>query len=306
MKQYRPLPSAVLMTALIISFCWGFATASQAQNEPPAPLSRLITRTTSGYVPEGLWKLGPQTEYGLSQAAGIGVDIPSLVAGASNIYGRAQFWQNGRQSLSLGIDLVYMSRDSLFWGSQKKNFEKLEVSGVHPHLVFSHAISDRLIVHSAWEGGIGNGDVELSKSGKRRLWNKKYPHADYDTRDFNGHPVREDGTRLEENYSITHRSLLLQSLLGLAQERFELTGEIQRTPSETLILAAHVARFDLADMRADRFGISLSQQWRGPRVGFRIGVGVLYQVISGRDLDDEVVDDGRFLPTADLDFFVFL
>jgi hypothetical protein len=100
--------------------------------------------------------------------------------------------------------------------------------------------------------------------------------------------------------------LLLQSLLGLAQERFELTGEIQRSATETLVLAAHVARFNLADLRADRFGCSLSQQWRGPKVGFRIGIGVLYQVVSGRDLDDEKIDDGRFLPTADLDFFVLL
>ncbi|MDQ3235801.1 MAG: hypothetical protein M3Q07_28670, partial [Pseudobdellovibrionaceae bacterium] len=210
------------------------------------------------------------------------------------------------QSLSLGLDLVRMSRDSLFWGSQKDNFAKLNVTGIHPRLVFSHAISERLIVHSSWEAGSGKGEVELSEEGKRRLWNKKYPQADYDARDENGHPVRDDGTRIHENYSITHRSLLLQSLLGLAQERFELTGEIQRSPTETLVLAAHVARFDLADLRADRFGCSLAQQWRGPKVGFRLGIGVLYQVVSGRDLDDEKIDDGRFLPTADLDFFVLL
>jgi len=314
MKSIASLPSAVFpqsflkgpMTALIISYCLGFATASLAQNEPVAPLSSLISKTTSGYVPEGAWKIGPETEYGLRGVAGIGVDLPSLLAGATNFYARGRVWQSGRQSLSLGVDFVRMSRDSLLWGSQKDNFSKLDVTGVHPRLVFSHAVSERLIVHSSWEAGSGKGDVELSDEGKKRLWKKKYPDADYDARNENGHPVRDDGSRIQENYSITHRSLLLQSLLGLAQERFELTGEIQRSPTETLVLAAHVARFDLADLRADRFGCSLSQQWRGPRVGFRMGIGVLYQVVSGRDLDDERIDDGRFLPTADLDFFVLI
>lgn len=314
MKRIATLPSAVFpqsflkgpMTALIISYCLGFATASLAQNEPVAPLSSLLSKTTSGYVPDGVWKIGPETEYGLTPRMGIGVDLPAFVAGATNLFARGEVWQNGRQSLSLGLDLVRMNRDSLFWGSQKDNFAKLNVTGVRPRLVFSHAVSERLIVHSSWEAGSGKGDVELSDDGKRRLWKKKYPDADYDTRDENGHPRREDGSRMHENYNITHRSLLLQSLLGLAQERFELTGEIQRTPTETLVLAAHVARFDLADLRADRFGCSLSQQWRGPKVGFRVGIGVLYQVVSGRDLDDEKIDDGRFLPTADLDFFVLL
>ncbi len=314
MKRIATWPSAVfpqsygmgLMTALIISYCLGFATASLAQNEPVAPLSSLMSRTTNGYVPEGVWKIGPETEYAVRSMTGLGVDLPAFMAGATNIYARGQIWQNGRQSLSLGVDFVRMNRDSLFWGSQKDNFKELNVTGVHPRLVFSHAISERLIVHSSWEAGSGKGEIELTEEGKRRLWKKKYPDADYEARDENGHPVREDGSRMHRNYSITHRSLLLQSLLGLAQERFELTGEIQRSPTETLVLAAHVARFDLAELRADRFGCSLSQQWRGPKVGFRVGIGLLYQVVSGRDLDDEKIDDGRFLPTADLDFFVLL
>jgi hypothetical protein len=294
------------MTALIISYCLGFATASLAQNEPVAPLSSLMSKTTNGYVPKNVLKIGPETEFGVTTKAGVGVDLPAFLGGATNIYARGEVWQNGRQSLSLGLDLVSMNRDSLFWGSQKENFAKLNVTGVRPRLVFTHAVSERLLVHSSWEAGSGKGDVELSDKGKRRLWNRKYPDADFDARDENGHPVREDGSRMQENYNITHRSLLLQSLLGLAQERFELTGEIQRSPTETLVLAAHVARFNLADLRADRFGCSLSQQWRGPQVGFRLGIGLLYQVVSGRDLDDEKIDDGRFLPTADLDFFVLL
>ncbi len=314
MKMTGPITTVVLsptflkgyVTALIISFCWGFATASLAQNEPLEPLSSLISKTTSGFVPEGRWKLGPQSEYGLSSRAALGIDISSLVAGAGNVYGRAKVWNNAHQSLSLGIDAVHMSRDTLLWGTQKENFAKLAVTGIHPRVIFSHAVSERLIVHSSWEAGVGRGDIELSEDGKRRLWNKKYPKSDYQTRDENGHPTREDGRPLPENYSITHRSLLLQSLLGLAQERFELTGEIQRSPTETLILSAHIARFDLADLRAQRFGFGLSQQWRGPTVGFRAGIGVLYQVVSGRDLDNEKIEDGRFLPTADLDFFFLI
>jgi hypothetical protein len=295
-----------LMTALIISYCWGFATASLAQNEPVTPLSSLVTKTSNGFIPAGRWKLGPQSEYGVTDAAAVGVELSSLLAGATNIYGRGKIWQAGRQSLTLGVDLVHMDRDTLLWGAQRDNFAELNVTGVHPRLVFSHAVSSRLIVHSSWEGGSGRGEVKLSEAGKRELWQRKYPQADYDSRDTDGRPTGDDGSRGQENYSIAHRSLLLQSLLGLAQERFEVTGEIQRTPTETLVLAAHVARFNLADLRAQRFGCSLSQQWKGPVIGFRLGVGLLYQVVSGRDLDDEKINDGRFLPSAELDFFVIL
>lgn len=305
--QVHPTPTGInFVAALMISLLSGFATASQSEASDPEPTSTLIQKTTSGYLPAGTLRLGFQSDYGLSDRALIGTEMPALLAGAFNIYGKAQVWQNGRNSLSIGTDLVYTSRDTLLWGGQQDNFERLNIHGIHPRLVFTQALSSRLLLHSSWGAGWDRGDLELSDAGKRRLWRSKYPNGDYEARTGDGKPPSNNGQKLEEDFSITHRSLLLQSLLGFAQERFELSGEILRSPRETLLISAHIARFNREELKAQRLGLSLAQQWRSPRFGFRIGVGALYQVLSGRDFDDEAIEDARWLPTTDLDVFFLL
>ncbi len=294
------------IAALMISIPAGLASASPARDIAPAPVSTVIQKTTSGFLAPGQWRLGFQSDYGVDEESLIGTELPSLLAGALNIYGKIGVWHNDHQRLTFGTDLVYASRQTLLWGGQRRSFDQLDILGLHPRLIFTQALSDRLLLHSAWEGGIDRGKLRLSEQGKKRLWRSKYPNGDYEARSGNGHPPPDDGRALEEDYSPTHRSVVLQSVLGLAQERFELTGEILRSPRETLLVSAHIARFSLEDLKARRLGLAVAQQWRSPSFGFRLGIGVLYQVLSGHDFDEEAIDDARFLPTTDLDaFFVF-
>jgi hypothetical protein len=294
---------AKFIAALIICFCEGFATASPVIPPAESPASSLVFKTSTGFLEPRQWRLGFQSAYGTGPASLVGFDLPALLAGAPNVFGKAEIWSQGPRRVALGVDLMKVDRETLLWGSQKDQFERLDVVGFHPRLIFTQAFSERLLVHSSWEGGFERSKLQLTEKGKRRLWKSKYPKGDYATRDRDG----PDGSgSLQENYSVTHRSLLLQSLLGLGQERFEVTGEILRSPRETLVLAAHIARLQLENLEAQRLGFTVSQQWRGQSFGFRAGIGLMYQLISGTDFDDERIDDARFLPLADFDLFLLI
>lgn len=298
-----PLLFRSLLTALIISFCSGFASASPNDEETTPLRSTLLQKATSGYLDKGQLRLGISTDYGLSDHVSIGTELPGLAVGAINLNGKGRIWEKGRRELSVGLDLIKIDRDSLLWGSEMGRFDRLDILVAHPRIIFTQTLSHRLLVHTAWGKGFGRQELELSESGKRKYWRQKYPNGDYESRKKDGHPTTRDDTRLVENYSVTHRSLLLQSFLGLAQERFEFIGEILRSPTETLILTAHVAQIRVEDLKAQRMGFTVAQQWRSESFGFRAGVGLIYQVVDGRDFDEEEINDARFLPTGDFDFF---
>lgn len=306
MQSDKPLLFRSFLTALIISFCSGFASASPNGKEVVPLRSSLLQKTTSGYLNEGQVRLGISSDYGLSDHLSIGTELPALAVGALNVNGKGRIWERGPRELSFGLDLIKIDRDSLLWGSEKDRIEHLDVLVAHPRLIFTQTLSHRLLVHTAWGKGFGRQELSLTEGGKRKYWRQKYPNGDYDNRRKDGHPTTADDSRLVENYNVTHRSLLVQSFLGMAQERFELTGEILRSPTETLILSAHIAQIRVEDLKAQRMGFTIAQQWRTASFGFRAGIGVIYQMVDGTDFDEERINDARFLPTGDFDlFFLF-
>jgi hypothetical protein len=294
----------LLAAAFIISLCGRYASASPVDKAVTPLRSTLLQKTSSGYLNKGQVRVGVSTDFGISDSVIVGSELPGLAVGALNINGKAKVWESGPRELSLGLDLIKIDRNSLLWGSETQRFKNLDVEVVHPRLILTQTLSRRLLVHSAWGKGFGRQELELSASGKRKYWRKKYPNGDYENRKKDGHPSTSDDSRLVENYSVTHRSLLLESFLGMAQERFELVGEILRSPTETLILTAHVAQIHVEDLTAKRMGFTFAQQWRTETFGFRAGIGVIYQAVDGTDFDDEKINDARFLPTGDFDFFV--
>ena len=46
--------------------------------------------------------------------------------------------------------------------------------------------------------------------------------------------------------------------------------------------------------------LTIAQQWAGNGFNLRIGAGPEYSMISGKDLDSEVINASGWLPAADL------
>ncbi len=274
------------LTALIISFCLGFATASQAETSDSSPslqpFSKLQQKASSSVLSPGKIRLGGSTALGLADGINAGTDLLPLLAGAPNLWVKRPVYSDATQSLTLGLEAFTVSRASLLWGAEKDSVAQLRYSAFHPRLIYTHRQSDRLLLHAVWEGGREWGHIQLSEKGKA------------------------EQARGGQATSFSHQSILLQSLLGFSQERFEVSGEWVRSPRETLVLSAHVARFRLENLYAQRIGLQLAQQWQGPSLGFRLGIGSLFQDLDGETLAGERVSSGRILPTAECDIFLLL
>src|SRR5690606_26063061 len=100
----------------------------------------------------------------------------------------------------------------------------------------------------------------------RRLWEAKNPGEDYDTRDQDTqepttsgdgedpenptndktNKERESGTRT----SISQQSIQVQSIAGLAQERFQLSGEFARKSGNKVLVSSRIEQSQLEDLKS--------------------------------------------------------
>ncbi len=239
-------------------------------------------KNSSLLLPSGTLRLGGSSSYGLSNSLNLGTDLVPLVAGARNINVKAEVYGSPDTSVTLGLETFHVTRASLLGGAQKKLLETLDLSSVHPRLILTRRLSERLLTHAAWEGGRNWGDLALSEEGKQRQ------------------------RQSQRQGLFADQSILLMALLGFTQESFEVSGEWQRSPHETLLLAAHIARYQLEDLKAQHFGVRIAQQWQGENIGFRLGAGALYQDLDGVSLVGETLQEGRVLPVAEFDFFLLM
>jgi hypothetical protein len=171
----------------------------------------------------------------------------------------------------------------------------------------------------------------LSEKGRRKLWETKHSGSDYDSRDQRTQEPRPkptttstspeepsgkteeetDMTATKENQekvasetsSLTSQSLQVQSVSGLSQERFQLTGEFSRANGNKVLVTSRIERNDIEELRSNFFRLTIAHQWIWPQFQSRLGMGLQYFVLTGRDLDGELIDTAGVQPASDISFY---
>ena len=245
-------------------------------------------------------KIGLSLDYGAFENFQIGMDLVSTVVGAPNFKVKFLVWEIEDQKIAVGFHTTYLNKQTALWGNINRIFDELDAKLIRPQISWSHRISDRLVIHSHWSIGIGNISARLSEYGKRRYWEKKYPHGNYDSGEKN---VGAESYNQEANFAASHRTLQAQALLGLSRDLFQVTGEFIRDETKRILLTSRVDSTKLEALSSQGIRITAAQEWKMGSFNFRLGLGVLYQVLSGKDLDEEAVDDAGFMPIGDFDIY---
>lgn len=272
-------------------------TSSQDKGE-------FVTYYTANTLAAGQCKLGLESAIGLSDTADLVIDTLPLIAGAPNATIKYQIYRSGDHSVSLGLGASYLNRDQILWGGAKKQFDELSAQIIRPQISWSRRLSERLILHTHWSFGFGPIKARLSEDGRRALWESKYPNGDYDEQ-----RKGKDSSNLADidgDYALSHRGLQIQSLLGFGRDFFMLSGEFVRESGKRILITSRIDQVELEDLRAKSFRLTIAQQWSFETFHIRIGAGLQYQSLSGRDLDGEALADSGFQPTTDIDFYWLL
>jgi hypothetical protein len=286
----------------------------------------LIEEFTAETLPAGAIKIGSDLEFGMTDSLMIGTDIVALGLGASSLQVRYKINEGPRHQFALGVRSAYLTRETLLWGSFKDHFDELEAKIVRPSVSWSHTVSPRLKIHSFWAKGFGKINASLSEKGRRRLWEAKHPGEDYDARDQETQepatvsgdttdPADTDNADSDKNNkereagkrtSVSQQSIQVQSIAGLAQERFQLSGEFARKGGNKVLVSSRIEQSQFEELKSKFFRLTAAHHWIWSKFQMRLGVGVQYYVISGTDLDGEKIDEAGVGPASDIVFYWIL
>jgi len=284
---------------------------------------KLIEEFTSETLPAGEIKIGTELEFGLTDRVMIGTDVIALGIGVSSLQAKYNVNPGGKHQFALGIRTAYLSGDTLLWGSVNDHFDELDARVIRPSLSWSHDVSPRLKIHTFWAKGFGKINAKLSEKGKRRLWEAKYPGEDYEGRNkdtqeptttadnSNAEPSNNTGSENQEKdsgkrHSVSQQSIQVQSIAGLAQERFQLSGEFSRKNGNKVLVSSRIEQSQFEDLKSKFFRLTTAHHWIWTKFQMRLGVGVQYYVISGDDLDGEKIDEAGIGPASDIVFYWIL
>lgn len=288
--------------------------------EPRSDTSRsmLIEEFTAETLRSGEIKIGSELEFGMSDRLMIGTDVVALGLGASSLQLKYKVNEGERHQFALGLRTAYLTRETLLWGSFKTHFDELEAKVARPSLSWSHTVSSRLKIHALWAKGFGTINASLSEKGKRRLWEAKHPGEDYETRDQETQaPISDNGdtdTNSKANQerapgkrnSVSQQSIQVQSIAGLAQERFQFSGEFARRNGNKVLVSSRIEQSQLEELKSKFFRVTAAHHWIWSSFQMRLGVGVQYYVINGHDLDGEKIDEAGIGPASDIVFYWML
>lgn len=297
--------------------------------EAPADLTAgrytLVEEFTAQALAGGELKIGTDLDLGLGGDVMIGTDIVALAVGATTLSAKAKVYDKGAHAVALGLRAAYLSKNTLLWGSVNEHFDELDARILRPQIAWTHTLSSRLKLHTFWAKGFGRIRARLSEKGRRKLWETKHPGANYEDRDKETqHPDEsptepaaepgdpEGGSETDtsnqerdaaEQSSLTSQSIQVQSITGLAQERFQLTGEFTRQSGNKILISSRIEETQFEDLKSNFFRLTAAHQWIWASFQMRLGVGLQYYVLSGNDLDGEEIDDSGVQPASDIAFY---
>lgn len=295
--------------------------------EPAKPASnrKLIEEFTAETLQAGDIKIGSDLEFGMTDNVMIGTDVVAMALGVSTLQAKYKINEGERHQFALGLRTAYLNGKTLLWGSVNDHFDKLDARIVRPSLAWSHNVSSRLKIHTFWAKGFGKINAKLSEKGRRRLWESKHPGDDYENRDKdtqeptagtdNEDPANPDEptdtTSNQEKEagkksSISQQSIQVQSIAGLAQERFQLSGEFSRKNGNKILVSSRIEQSQFEELKSKFFRLTAAHHWIWTKFQMRLGVGVQYYVVSGNDLDGEKIDEAGIGPASDIVFYWIL
>lgn len=280
----------------------------------------LVEDFTADTMSQGEVKLGTDFQVGLTGKVMVGTDLVAAAIGASTLEGKWQFWQNREHALALGVRATYLNRETAFWGlagSIKDHYETLDARVIRPQISWTNIVSPRLKLHTFWAKGFGRVHAKLSEKGRRELWEKKHPNAVYEDRDPDTQKPRSPSTgptptsgevtdnqeKGTQESSPTQQTVQVQSITGLAQERFQLTGEFTRASGNKVLVTSRIEQTFFEGLKTSFFRLTAAHQWIWPSFQMRLGIGAQYFVMAGKDLDDERVQQSGVEPASDIAFY---
>jgi len=290
---------------------------STAPQPVRAPLV-LVEEFTAGVLAKGEIKVGTDLDFGIMNRVMIGTDIVSNMVGAPSFQAKVALWESSSTRLSFGLRAAYLTKKTLLWGSMKDHFEELDARAIRPSLSWDKKISDRLTLHTFYAVGVGNIRAKLSDIGRRKLWAQKHPDTTYpgdvspDGGSASSPPIGSaDNVTSSKNQEaagrdesiITQRSAQVQSIAGLAQDRFQITGEFARRSGHRVLISSRIERAEVEDLLSRTFRLTIAQHWIWDPFQFRLGGGFQYLETSGFDLDGEQIDEAGWVPATDIAFY---
>ncbi|MEZ4743201.1 MAG: hypothetical protein R3B45_12280 [Bdellovibrionota bacterium] len=282
----------------------------------------LIEEYTAHTLPHLGLKLGSELELGLFNSMIIGTDTYSLIAGIPSIHSKVLILEHSHHKFSLGVRAAWLTLKNISkYAPAKDHFESLEAKVIRPAISWTNTLSPRLKIHTFWSVGIGDVHATLSEEGKRKFFETKHPGGDYDSGttdspdtiagEQNTDETQDDSVSSSKNQErtselssdISRRTIELQSLFGLSTDRFQITGEFTRNDGKKVLISTRIERMQLEELKAHGISLTIAQQWIFNYFQFRLGIGVQYLTINGRDLDSEKVDEAKVNPIPEFAFY---
>lgn len=296
------------------------------EQEKKIPLSdakrRLVEEFTADTLDQGEVKLGTDLEFGLSRHFMLGTDMATTILGAPTVQAKWGVWESGPHLVAIGFRAAYLTKETLFFGTVRDYYDDLRARMVRPQVSWTHRLSPRLALHTFWAKGFGSIRAKLSANGQRHLWEAKHPGANYEDRNAltqePGRPEAESDSeshndqmatsenqekRASDRAAITTRTTQVQSIAGLAQERFQISGEFVREDGNKVLITSRIEQTQLEQLHSRAFRLTMAHHWIWDLFQMRVGFGAQYYSLSGKDLDGEIVSDAGIAPASDLSFY---
>ena len=285
--------------------------ALEPEKLPDIRPTDIVDEFTAKPLERGQFRLGTEIEYGFTSNILAGFDLIATAIGIPTILAKYRFFMRGDDEVALGLRGALLDKKMLLWGSANKSFDELSARYIRPAIIWSNRISSRLSLHTSYAQGFGEFTAELSPQGKRKLWESKHPDGDYESRETktSTEPLEGSGNQEKQSNqtdSFAQRTLQVSSISGIMVDSFQMTGEITRTSGHKVLVATRFERMELNDLKASNMRLTASQQWLWSQFQLRVGLGLQYIVISGRDLDRETIDEAAVLPATELKFYWIL
>lgn len=287
--------------------------APAAADEVVADRYTLVEEFTADTLAPGEVEFGTELDIGLPHHLMIGTDLVAAAIGALTIEGKWEVWRSGPDAVALGLRAAYLSKKTLLaWGTLRDTFSTLDARIVRPSVSWTDTVSPRLKLHTFWAMGFGPVDAGLSPTGVRDLWEAKHPGQNYANRNqATGAPGGAASANSSANQALagseqdspTADTIEVESIAGLAQDRFQLTGEYSRLNGNKILVTTDIEQNQLEQLKSTFTRLTIAHQWIWQTFQMRLGVGVQYYVMTGTDLDGEQLDQSGWQPAADIAFY---
>ena len=308
MNQHSKIIGRLLCIATLISAETN-AAATEDDGADSLPASCAFEEWSACILPPKSVAIGTILESGTGYDTMLSADPAALSLGMRTAQVKWKLPILGDDMFALGFKYVSFSRRTLFSETIRQQFDTLDGHFYRPSIVWTSRMSPRLLLHTFWATGFGKTHAVLSDYGKRELWKSKHGNDPYpgDAPTSPGSSTSSTANQVksssDESATFARRTMQVQSIAGLTDTRFQITGEFQRENGNQVFLATRFERTHLEDLETFSVRVTVAEQWTLDQFRLRIGGGPQYSMLSGKDLDGEEIKSAGLLPAGDIAFY---